>query len=1333
MNYDILRGSSLIATVSPSGSIERAIMGPNIANMTFELSSLIHFRVGDHVVIQGQNYYINTEPDVKKESSIKFIYSLKLEVVLYDLIRSKYFFYNSENVLTKSEFSLMGNAETFIDLLLLNVARRQTGWIKGTVDVTDTRMLTFNNENCLTVLSRLAEEFKTEFWIEGQTIHLTKRGNLVPLELQYGRGNGLYNIERIQQQDKQLVTVLYAEGGEKNIPADYRGFSSRLRLPSPLLFLERNVSQYGAREDTIVFPEIYPKRIGIVTAVGDEFTFTDTGIDFDLNLQLIDKVSAKVEFQTGYLAGNKFEIEAGSFDYSSKTMRLLVNQERDLVMPSSAFKPAVGDKYIISDIIMPNAYILAAELELQTAAQNYLNLNSDARKIYQVTCDNILFKQYNYSLTLGSYITLTDDDFGFSDAIRVLGFSQDLQDPSKITNLNLSEQVEINRYTKQANAQENIEKAIRQSRLFDVNRARLNWRTSQELKNLVFDPDGYYFSESIKPLSIETTMISVAAKSQQFVLSEIIFQPNYLGDSAKFRSSAGKLDHFSISEEIKTWNISAFSSDTLAPATAYYIYAKCSKVGIAGTIVLSISQMTVDQDPTDYYFLIGVVHSPVGSVRGISLTYGQTAINGKFITTGAIFSTDGLTYFDLDAGVIGGKIAFASGTTGYDNIADKPDLSSYIDAEYVDLLIADLQDQIDGQLISFFEQHDPTTSNAPAIDWTTPELKAQHANDTFTNTDTGASWRWVLVSGVWGWVPIADTATEQALALAGEALDTADGKRRVFVATPTTPYDVGDLWVQGFSGDIMRCQTARTSGIYMAGDWIKASKYTDDTVAEAAVLAAGNAAAAAGIANAQLADIANDGKLTPGEKHATKGEFDSITAEKAAIEAQADNYLITTEKTAYTTAYNTLYTYLGTLNLSTSGTETITAADFRAKFADYYEKRQLLLKALADKAKLIADNAGTAAAAAASSAATANALLADIANDAKLTPVEKKAVKKEWEIIQAEKPTIDGQATVYSITTEKTAYDTAYDALDAYISPKLTSLTTTETIVSADFRAAFKNYYDKKVLLLKKISDLADGRINTAQASAANAIADALAAYNAAGGVASDLSDLSGSLGGLAFEDLIGAAQLDSTIIDGGYIKTTLIDAEWIKSTVITTDYISGLDLDFVTGTIGGWTIEASALTAESVIKDGVVISGNPHVLIRGYIEYQNSGGTVIGYQEAAFGNELEDHISGDLNSELARLINHRPYITSSGSPSQNHALYLSAKGADNNFALETNGGRIQISATEIGDYIQLSSPDIYLNPGTLHIGVDTGYSGIVFTSSNPTLNFTKGILVGVS
>ena len=140
-----------------------------------------------------------------------------------------------------------------------------------------------------------------------------------------------------------------------------------------------------------------------------------------------------------------------------------------------------------------------------------------------------------------------------------------------------------------------------------------------------------------------------------------------------------------------------------------------------------------------------------------------------------------------------------------------------------------MQDQIDGAIETWFYTVDPATSNAPAKDWGTTDLKNQHLGDLYYNTATGHVFRWQLSGSTYSWTEIEDTDARKALADAAAAQATANSKKRVFVSQPTTPYEVGDLWVQGTSGDIMRCSTARASGSYTASDWVKASKYTDDT------------------------------------------------------------------------------------------------------------------------------------------------------------------------------------------------------------------------------------------------------------------------------------------------------------------------------------------------------------------------------------------------------------------------------------------------------------------------------------------------------------------------
>ena len=160
---------------------------------------------------------------------------------------------------------------------------------------------------------------------------------------------------------------------------------------------------------------------------------------------------------------------------------------------------------------------------------------------------------------------------------------------------------------------------------------------------------------------------------------------------------------------------------------------------------------------------------------------------------------------------------------------DDSGLNTFISAVY-DPKIAELQSQIDGQIETWFYDHEPSLQNEPAVNWTTNEKRKNHEGDLFFWKSTGYSYRFLQDGAVWKWQIVQDTDISKALAAAEKAQDTADHKRRVFVVTPQPPYDIGDLWVQGDDGDIMRCCVARSeSASFSASDWEKASKYTDDT------------------------------------------------------------------------------------------------------------------------------------------------------------------------------------------------------------------------------------------------------------------------------------------------------------------------------------------------------------------------------------------------------------------------------------------------------------------------------------------------------------------------
>lgn len=212
------------------------------------------------------------------------------------------------------------------------------------------------------------------------------------------------------------------------------------------------------------------------------------------------------------------------------------------------------------------------------------------------------------------------------------------------------------------------------------------------------------------------------------------------------------------------------------------------------------------------------------------------------------------------------------------------------------------------------------TDNAKITPAEYPQIHFTISSDETTNPDAGKSWRWVKEEdGTYKWTPIADSDAVKALQEAARAQDTADAKRRVFVVTPTTPYDVGDIWTQGEGGDIMRCIESRATGNFESSDWDKASKYTDDT--------------AANEAKERLAAMSSDGTLSKEEKPAVRQQWSQIQKEYAKYQTDATSFGVSI--TALKGAYDALAAYLSSIGLTSDTDTTIVPDTFNQKFAAY--------------------------------------------------------------------------------------------------------------------------------------------------------------------------------------------------------------------------------------------------------------------------------------------------------------------------------------------------------------------------------------------------------------
>lgn len=860
-----------------------ALLSDDLVSLTVVSAEPLNFDFGDVITIFGKPYKLNQLPEPTKEGERKYTYEVTLEGTQYDLIDVIY-------KLPEGCYGeqLYGDLEAHLNALIWNLNRIYPGkWILGTFPAnTPFKNLNATGKNCLQVLQEYCEQYGVEFGIVINTATGTYTLNIVekvgvtqPFTLQYGRGKGLYKLQRKNINNAGITTRLYAYGGSTNLGSNYG--HNKLCLPGTtrLTSYVESVTgraRYGIKENEKTFDDIKPERLGEVTSLGENvLTFADSSM-FDLNEReqdgtttkyLIEGATAKVTFQTGNLAGYSFDVR--KYDHTTHTF--VINKftdENGTVFPSetsAAFQIAVGDKYIIEDINLPQQYITDAEARLLEQATKELEKVEQPQVSYALELDALFFaKTFGQEVSaevlhVGDFIRIVDEGVGVDKEVRITRIERNLLKEHSYS-ITLADTVQKSNAVRVINEIKDINDVINLNGLADPAVARRRWQTAQELLSMVFDPDGDYFSEKIKPLSIETAMLAVGAKSQQFVLKNVTFEPNYNSSYIYLRISAGTLEHYAISEEgVVVWSITG-ETLTLDTSSAYYIYARCSKANATGSWLITTTRYKVEDVAGYYMFLVGTVSSPqtipgtLEAVRSVSLTYGFSTVNGRHIKTGRIESTAGNCYFDLDNNQIGGVLQFvkSDGTVG--NVADintkADDAKDYIDNTLPDILDG-IQAQLDGQIEQFFYDYDPTDATEPTSTWIAEDTRTgtntereKHLGDLFYNTDTGKVFRYVKIRQfvpppsqggipgirwVYQWQQLSDEELEQALAIANDALDLAKTKRRIFTTTPYTPYEVGDLWVQGSTGDIMRCKTARATGNYSASDWEKASKYTDDT------------------------------------------------------------------------------------------------------------------------------------------------------------------------------------------------------------------------------------------------------------------------------------------------------------------------------------------------------------------------------------------------------------------------------------------------------------------------------------------------------------------------
>ena len=721
-------------------TLTSSLMGDDYISLKIVSSEWLSFAKGDKIIVGGNEYSIRATTTREIVSEGYYNYEPVFYGVMYDLMKTIYRNCDKYGKSDKSTFDLTYTIKEFVQVLIYNLERDYPGVWKFDEDncpETEAKTIQFSGVNCLQALQTLcnSEQFNLEFQITQdngiRTIHIGKFGKRINPPngadfFEWGKGNGLYNLKEQKIDDKAIITRLWVEGGTTNIRSDYRSYAERLQLPmqrmnqydhtladgtvvkanTEMIGISDESKRYienaelrdkiGSEEDVKTYDNIYPKRTGKVTAVvaDDICAFVDDTMDFDLNkkddkgtVYLVDGVSAKITFTSGRLAGQQFELNAkGGYDDKTKTFKIIpFTDNRGLTIPSEETKNSffieVGNTYKITDIYLPEQYEKRAEEDLWYAGSDDFKDASQVKAQYALTFDRLYFLQSLSRDTetsvfeVGDYVPVKDTRFGIEKTMRIQKITRNLllEHDYQIT---LADSTAISIQTQTVLTVIDHENVINNNRLRDLNKARRGWRTTEDLRNMVYDTDGYFDTENIKPNSIDTNMLTVGAKSQQFVLSGCILKANFGGNPNMFVATAGILSHLTIdNDKIRSWQMNEASFE-LQSTGGYYLFAKCSKSGENGVWYLTQEQLKFEptSDPNNYYFQVGIISSLYSddNFRDFQTTYGFTRINGNTITTGRIITSDGECFLDLD----GNKFRIGDSTSSIDwNVSAKSRLT----------------------------------------------------------------------------------------------------------------------------------------------------------------------------------------------------------------------------------------------------------------------------------------------------------------------------------------------------------------------------------------------------------------------------------------------------------------------------------------------------------------------------------------------------------------------------------------------------------------------------------------------------------------------------------
>lgn len=723
----------------------RSLMSKPQLVLKFSLSEFVEIPVGAWCEYQGVKYKLGSPENIKKNGTRNIEYTLTLGT-----LEDNMSLYKMRNPVDKRlKWSMCAKPHELVAAIVWNLNQRDGAgvWKVGECLDAAEQTVEFNHTYVDAALQDVANKFETEWEINDYTISLHKVEYFKddPLPLAYGKGNGFEpGVGRTTQSDELPIKRLYVQGGDRNIDRSKYGSAELLLPKSQTLVYEGRIYQSDAegysieridkvsdavKEDSLDCSEIYPSRVGTVSAVecidaGKNFyDIIDNSIPAELNFNdyVIEGETATIIFQKGMLAGDDKQFE---FKYNHSERRFeLVPQEIDgVTMPNETFSPAVGDTYAIFGIMLPDSYICnntdktGASWDMFREAARKLYENEDQKFTFTGTLQGLWAKKnwlrVGGRLKVGGYVLFTDEQFAPDGIpIRITGIKEFLTSPYAPV-LEISNSVSGKSVSSQLREIGQNEVATDNSIRNAVSYTKRRFRDVKETMAMLEDSMLDNFTNSINPLTVQTMMMLVGDESLQFRFVASKTDLTAVGDGITYDNTAkqlhiphGFIQHMTLGigtissshadSEYKVWEMNEYLSPYLDNgAKKYYLYAKVSRTDttVKGDFLLSDRAIKMTDVAGYYHLLVGILNSEYDGERSYVSLYGFSEILPGRITTDKIVSSDGKTYFDLLLGEIGGNIKFIASDGSLKDVADL----ERTDLDYLKEAFKDATTEIDG-------------------------------------------------------------------------------------------------------------------------------------------------------------------------------------------------------------------------------------------------------------------------------------------------------------------------------------------------------------------------------------------------------------------------------------------------------------------------------------------------------------------------------------------------------------------------------------------------------------------------------------------------------------